>query len=181
MGPHPKQLFKQTGKIGIYDIEKRLALYGFEMVDERYDQNGSNCLFSAFLNQLKQHKVLSEKTKITPETLREKAVKWIANNLDYVVVNYGGLTVEDMIIDVRPPAKTTPKKYINAMSNPNEWGDEITLYALVAVYNVEVGLISSMKNSCELILPPSNNAVARIFIGSIKGRHFVSTRPINYD
>ena len=172
-GPNPVQLYRQKGHIGEYDIEKRLALYAFEMVDDRYDQNGSNCQFSAFLNQLKQHGIVKPKTrKITPETLRKQAVQWISDNLEDVIFHYGGITVKDMI------KNNSPEEYIEAMSDKDEWGDELTLYALLSVYNVEVGVISSMKNSCELIPPPTEKAVARIFIGSIKDIHFVSTRPI---
>jgi len=169
LGPQPVQLCEQTREFGETDIEGRLELYGFEMVDDRYDQNGGNCLFSAFLNQLKQHGL--EKDDDTPETLRKKAVEWLEKNLDYILIHYGAITVRDAI-------KENPKRYLTRMKKNNAWGDEIVLYALVVVYNVEVGVISTLKNNCELLEPPSENAppIGRLFIGSIKDKHFVSTR-----
>ena len=169
LGPHPVQLCEQTREFGETDIEGRLELYGFEMVDDRYDQNGGNCLFSAFLNQLKQHGLAKDGE--TPETLRKKAVEWLEKNLDYILIHYGAITVRDAI-------KENPKRYLTRMKKDNAWGDEIVLYALVVIYNVEVGVISTLKNNCELLEPPSENAppIGRLFIGSIKDKHFVSTR-----
>jgi len=169
LGPQPVQLCEQTREFHETDIEGRLELYGFEMVDERYDQNGGNCLFSAFLNQLNQHGLAKDDD--TPETLRKKAVEWLENNLDYILIHYGAITVRDAI-------KENSKRYLTRMKKNNAWGDEIVLYALVVVYNVEVGVISTLKNNCELLEPPSENAppVGRLFIGSINNKHFVSTR-----
>jgi hypothetical protein len=142
------------------------------MVDDRYDQNGSDCLFSAFLNQIKQHSL--EQEGDSPKRLRANAVKWLTENKEFIIVEYGSATVEDLI------KRSGVEYYLRKMANEHTWGDEIVLYALAQVYNLEVCVISSLKNSCELLIPDSEKGkpVARIFIGSIENRHFVSTRPM---
>jgi hypothetical protein len=66
------------------------------------------------------------------------------------------------------------------MAKEDTWGDEIALYALAQVYNVEVGVISTLKNTCELLTPftEKGKPVARLFIGSIENHHYVSSRPM---
>lgn len=144
-------------------------------------QNGGNCQFVAFLDQLKQHKILPEDTLETPETLREESMKWLENNLQTPIKHINNTSVYDYI----ETYDVDPRKYIKKMKKPLEWGDEISLLALCGLYNVETYVIATSLTHAQPIKPPSwtdstqRQLRGRLFIGSITDRHYVSTRPLD--
>jgi len=140
---------------GMKLLDQRLALLKLRQIQMEDD---GNCQFRSFSSELfgtqKYHK-----------TVRHVAVKWLKENEETCSV----FATEDMPWD----------KYLEAMSKPRYWGDELTLFAVCEVYGVVIHLITTEKENWHTVYNPSKVKSPRhLFLAYISPIHYNTVQPM---
>lgn len=159
-------------KVPITDSKSRLhynlGLRGFVIKDV---EALGNCQFDAVADQLNYNKYSKNETKAT---LRQKVVAWLDEHK--TLPTLPGQALKDL---PEEPWDT----YIENMRKDGTWGDQITLLALSALYQMTIVLMSDASEDFVVIttLPEAWNIQIIperiIYLGYYSGVHYVSTRP----
>ena len=149
----------------------------------------NNCQFHAVLHQLQAHEVISTDPEvdvetIDPERLRGALCDWLTA--------HAGLAMDDGSIGERCQLWQAAgqasiedfHKYVDVMRiHGKTWGDDVTLLAVCALFNVRVHVVSSDGNVLDIEAPPYWGAAAEhdLAVGHFSEFHYVSTEPLPAD
>jgi len=112
-------------------LRERAALFGLQEAPGIDDQG--DCQFDAAADQLRKFPQFSGETK---ESVRARAVSWIREHAEkFDLKNW---------IEMMPECDTL-EQYLEKMSGPRYWGDEVTLLAIIEAYQVQVVMLSSVE------------------------------------
>lgn len=151
-------------------LKERLDLFGFKQEDVTGD---GNCQFHAVAKQI-QHNYPKD-TQYTASKLRSMAVEWLRKSAKWNPWKAEGSELKNFVDE-------DWDKYCNRMSRSGQWGDHVTLIALVESLNVGIRIISSVQGDQFMTeIDPSSksgdNSLGRkrvFFLGHWSEYHYVS-------
>ena len=173
------------------DIEKQLIrnleMYGFKLCNVPGD---NNCQFHAIIDQLRHKKI--NNTDIIPDImnedahqlLRSAAVKWLKENGNKQFI--GGNEHSKLSHFYSSNEGDSWDKICDLYNKVGKtWGSELTLIAISDLFNVNIVVISNVRESefkRETWTPFKEEKDAKnvLVIGHYYEFHYVSTRKINY-
>jgi hypothetical protein len=156
-------------------LVERAAMFNLRE-NPQIDAEG-DCQFDAAADQLNRTGTGDIATK---ESVRAACVNWIRANLNR---DLGHGTTLGQWIEALPSdyEYKSVDDYLEKMSRARWWGDEVTLLAIVEVFQVCVVLVSSLKGASEIEKYPFGKGPAdelpRLWIGHEFERHYWSLVP----
>ena len=157
-GPNDCHVYLPKEPVGtlpdsVPQLNQLLAPFGLQAVDVAAD---GNCMFRA----------LGHALGVNHTEVRQRVVEWLSNSRDLLCEFVHGRTFEE---------------YLNAMSQPSEWGDHLCLVAAASVYVARIVVISSTGQTDRMqeVLPPRTKIQREIYIGHIAELHYVAIEPLN--
>lgn len=146
------------------DYQDAIEDQGYDVI---YNPPGDgSCQFAALAHQLGFIGI-----QRSPNSLRKEIIRYLrANPLD----NNGFPLIEMIPQD----EFDTFEEYLENMSRGNTYGDQITLFAVANIFNVNVQIVSSLGNGAQHMFTPSTGApFTTISLGHLAethGEHYVS-------
>ena len=128
-----------------------------------------NCQFAAISNQLSFIGISK-----CEKTLRDETVSYLSNHEVLGCNNLDKTKWHQSVLE-------TPEIYLERMATEYEFGDQLTLQAMSEMLNVQIIIISTLKNGCTLVSPDGRNIVTGewpiLTLGHYsedQGQHYVS-------
>ena len=118
-------------------LEDRVASFGL-FVNEDTDAEG-DCQFDSAADQLK---LIPGFGRLTKEEVRRTTIDWLRRNPDYRLSDDEN-NLDTLSSWIRDTQGMEWEEYLNTMSKPRVWGDEVTLKGIVEAYKVKILLWSS--------------------------------------
>ena len=121
------------------DHAKAIEDQGFKLLYN--PPEGGNCQFAALLHQAKRMGILR-----SPETMRKEIVEYLKSN----PFDSNGFPFWSIWQMIRSLAD-----YITHMAHDGTYGDQITLYAEVNLYKIDIQIVSSLRVGGQHAFNPS--------------------------
>mmetsp|Transcript_8631 Transcript_8631/g.11633 ORF Transcript_8631/g.11633 Transcript_8631/m.11633 type:complete len:363 (+) Transcript_8631:85-1173(+) len=161
---------KQGQEVHKKRLAERLDLFGFKQEDVTGD---GNCQFHAVARQISHN---WPDQKVSASKLREMAVTWLRKNAEWNPWKEDGGSELHHFVDEEWGT------YCTRMAKSGQWGDHVTLIALVETLNVGIRIISSVEGDQFMTeIDPSSksghNSLGRkrvFFLGHWSEFHYVS-------
>eukprot|EP01091_Cochliopodium_minus_P014359 TRINITY_DN4867_c0_g2_i1.p1 TRINITY_DN4867_c0_g2~~TRINITY_DN4867_c0_g2_i1.p1 ORF type:complete len:498 (+),score=165.32 TRINITY_DN4867_c0_g2_i1:122-1615(+) len=169
------QALQEAKKISLIEAKNNLSVR--ERMEERISKfelflndntdNEGDCLFDSVANQLELNGIVY----LTKEDVRARVARWLVENKDFNI-NKSGETLETWL---KVTQQKTWDEYVENMSKPKVWGDEIALKAITEVFGVRIILFSSTVSETHFISEhlPKNQSKDKDLLPTLKICHFL--------
>ena len=123
-------------------LESRIQDFGLR-VNEDTDDKG-DCQFDAVADQLNRvFKVDEQGQTFTKESVRRLTIEWLRCNGDYRIAPDDEANIDTLKSWINDTQGTSWEEYLERMSKPRIWGDEVTMKGIVEAFQVKVLVWSS--------------------------------------